>query len=491
MRILFASSEIHPLMKTGGLADVSASLPVALKRLRHDLRLLMPAYPQALARAGKLESIATLTLPGFPDDPVTLLSGMLPGTRVPLILADAPRCFQRAGDPYRAMDGQDWQDNHLRFGLFARLIEHLALARTPLGWQPEVVHCHDWQTGLAPVMLSLHEARPVSVFTIHNLAYQGLFPRHAFDALNLPPDLWHYQGLEFHGQMSFIKGGIAYADHVTTVSPTYAREIRTQQLGNGLDGLLNHRAESLTGILNGVDYKEWDPARDRHIAANYGPEDLAGKASCKADLQDHFKLSGRGGVPLLGHVGRMVPQKGVDLLLKAAEPLLAAGEVQLVVVGTGAPALEQAARRLAERHPGRMGVHIGYDEGLAHRVEAGADIFVMPSRFEPCGLNQMYSLRYGTVPVVRRTGGLADTVVDADPSSLEAGDATGICFDAALPEALADALARALALYHEPALWRRLVRTSMAQDFSWARSAEAYAALYRDLVAARVPPGKP
>lgn len=485
MRILFASSEIHPLMKTGGLADVSASLPAALRRLRHDLRVVMPAYPDALARAGELERMATVTVPGFPDDPVTLLSGTLPGTRVPLVLVDAPRCFQRAGDPYRGLDGSDWQDNHLRFGLFARVIEQLALERSPLDWRPDVVHCNDWQTGLAPVMLAMHESRPATVFTIHNLSYQGLFPRHAFDALKLPPQLWHYDGLEFHGQMSFIKGGIAFADHVTTVSPTYAREIRTQQMGNGLDGLLNHRSGALTGILNGVDYKEWDPSRDHHIAARYGPDDLSGKARCKADLQHHFGLPGRSGVPLLGHVGRMVAQKGVDLLFKAAGPLLAAGEAQLVVVGSGEAALEQAARRLAERHPGRVGLHIGYDEALAHRLEAGADIFVMPSRFEPCGLNQMYSLRYGTVPVVRRTGGLADTVVDADPVHLESGEATGVSFDAATPEALADALARALALFHQAAGWRRLMRTAMAQDFSWARSAEAYVALYRDVTAAR------
>jgi starch synthase len=485
MRILFASSEIHPLMKTGGLADVSASLPVALRRLRHDVRLVMPAYPAAVAAAGRVEALESVRLPGFPDDPVTLLSGTLPGTRVPLLLVDAPRCFLRAGDPYRAMDGRDWQDNHLRFGLLARLIEYLSLEGSPLDWRPDVVHCNDWQTGLAPVMLGLHDARPATVFTIHNLAYQGLFTRHAFDSLGLPSRLWHYQGLEFHGQMSFIKGGIAYADHVTTVSPTYAREICTQQMGNGLDGLLNHRADALTGILNGVDYKEWDPTRDKRIVANYGPDDLSGKARCKADLQHHFQLAGKAGVPLLGHVGRMVAQKGVDLLLKAAEPLLAAGEAQLVVVGSGDPVLEQAARRLAERYPGRMGLHVGYDEDLAHRVEAGADIFVMPSRFEPCGLNQMYSLRYGTVPVVRRTGGLADTVVDADPAHLESGDATGVFFDAATPDALADALSRALALYHRPACWRRVKRTAMAQDFSWSRSAEAYAALYRDLVAAK------
>ncbi|MFN2348948.1 MAG: glycogen synthase GlgA [Thioalkalivibrio sp.] len=481
MRILFASSEIHPLMKTGGLADVSASLPRALKRLRHDVRLVMPAYPQSLAEAGKLEPMASIQLPGFPHDPVRLLVGTLPGSRIPLMLVDAPRMFQRAGDPYRATDGQEWQDNPLRFGLFARLIERLALDQAGLDWRPDVVHCNDWQTGLAPVMLSMHETRPATLFTIHNLAYQGLFPRIAFDTLKLPPQLWHYQGLEFHGQMSFIKGGITFADHITTVSPSYAREILGQQLGNGLDGLLNHRAEVLTGILNGVDYKEWDPRNDRHIVANYGADDLAGKARCKADLQHHFKLKEQRGIPILGHVGRMVTQKGVDLMLQAAEPLLAAGEAQLVIVGSGDPVLEQTARRMAERYPGQMGVHIGYSEPLAHRLEAGADIFVMPSRFEPCGLNQMYSLRYGTVPVVRRTGGLADTVVDADPAHLESGEATGISFEAATPQALADALARALALFHDSPGWRRLMATGMGQDFSWARSAEAYVALYQSL----------
>ncbi len=482
MRILFASSEVHPLIKTGGLADVSASLPQALKRLRQDVRVVMPAYGSVLDKAGDLEQVTTLQLPGFPGDTVTLLSGTLPGSRVPLWLVDAPRLFRRAGDPYRAPDGHDWQDNYLRFGLFARLIEHLALDRAGLDWRPDVVHCNDWQAGLAPLMLSMHESRPATVFTIHNLAYQGLFPRHAFDALNLPPQLWHYQGLEFHGKLSFIKGGIGFADHITTVSPSYAREILTPQQGFGLDGLLNHRAGVLTGILNGVDYREWDPGKDRHLVARYSADDLSGKARCKAALQHHFKLPCHSGIPLLGHVGRMVAQKGVDLLLKAAEPLLAAGEAQLVVVGSGDATLEQTARSLAERYPEHMGLHIGYSEPLAHQLEAGADIFVMPSRFEPCGLNQMYSLRYGTVPVVRNTGGLADTVVDADPAHLAARDATGIQFDEATPQALADALARALALYHDPACWKRLMQTGMAQDFSWGRSAEAYLDLYKDLV---------
>lgn len=481
MRILFASSEAHPLIKTGGLADVCGSLPPALKRLRHDVRLILPAYPAARAAAGKTTPVAEIHLPGW-DAPVRILEGLLPKTRVTLYLVDSPLHFDRAGDPYRASDGRDWQDNPLRFGLFARAIVKLALDQAGLDWKPQILHCNDWQTGLAPALLSQYPERPATVFTIHNLSYQGLFPAHILEDLILPPEFWNLHGLEFHGQLSFIKGGLVFADRLTTVSPTYAREIQTAQFGQGLDGLLNARARDLQGILNGADYRHWDPARDKLIPARYDADHLEGKAACKQALQEALGLEPDPAIPLLGHVGRMVPQKGMDLILEACEPLLTSGQVQLAILGSGDRGLEARAQGLAARHAGRMGLRIGYDEALAHRIEAGADLFLMPSRFEPCGLNQIYSLRYGTIPVVRRTGGLADTVVDADALHLAEGTATGLVFDAPTAEALGEAIARGLALHAEPETWRGLMRRGMAMDFSWERSARAYQDLYRELI---------
>ncbi|MCG5500176.1 glycogen synthase GlgA [Ectothiorhodospira lacustris] len=481
MRILFATSEAHPLIKTGGLADVCGSLPPALKRLRHDIRLILPAYPAARAAAGKLETVAEFTVAGS-DQPVRILEGLLPKTRVKLYLVDSPLHFDRAGDPYRAVDGRDWQDNHLRFGIFARAIVKLALDQAGLGWKPQVLHCNDWQTGLAPALLSQHEERPATLFTIHNLAYQGLFPRHAHEDLILPPEFWGMYGLEFHGQLAFIKGGLVFADHLTTVSPTYAREIRTAQFGHGLDGLLNARAQDLTGILNGADYRHWDPAGDHHLARRYNVEQPQGKAECKAALQAQFGLEVNPDIPILGHVGRMVAQKGVDLILAACEPLVATGQAQLVILGSGDRTLESRARAMATRHPGAMGLHVGYNEALAHQIEAGADLFLMPSRFEPCGLNQLYSLRYGTLPVVRRTGGLADTVIDADARHLAEGSATGLVFEAPTTEALGEAIHRGLALYQDRVTWTGLMAHGMRQEFSWERSAQAYQDLYKRLV---------
>ncbi|AHK78427.1 glycogen synthase [Ectothiorhodospira haloalkaliphila] len=480
MRILFASSEAHPLIKTGGLADVCGSLPPALKRLRHDVRLVLPAYPAAVAAAGKTSPVAELQLPGS-DAPVRILEGVLPKTRVKLYLVDSPLHFDRAGDPYRASDGRDWQDNHLRFGVFARALVKLAMNQAGLDWQPQILHCNDWQTGLAPALLSQHPDRPATVFTIHNLSYQGLFPRHAMEDLTLPPEFWDLFGLEYHGQLSFIKGGLVFADHLTTVSPTYAREIQTAQFGNGLDGLLNARAHDLTGIINGADYRHWDPAKDKLLPARYNADDMSGKATCKQALQERMGLEVLPDRPLLTHVGRMVAQKGVDLILAACEPLLAAGQIQLAILGSGDKNLEARARAMAARHPGRMGLQIGYDEGLAHQLEAGGDMFLMPSRFEPCGLNQMYSLRYGTVPLVRRTGGLADTVVDTNAETLAEGTATGLVFEAPTIEALSEAIGRGISLYQDQAQWNDLMRRGMSQEFSWDRSAQAYQELYREL----------
>lgn len=479
MRILFASSEAHPLIKTGGLADVSGSLPPALVELGHDVRLILPAYG-SIKQQGPWQTLATLTLEEAPGK-IQLLSGTLPGTSVPVYLLDAPLYFERAGNPYTAPDGQGWQDNHLRFGLFGRVITAIALNEAGLDWRPDLVHCNDWQAGLAPALLSQHPERPATVFTIHNLAYQGLFPQAAFQTLQLPEPLWSPEGLEFYGQLSFIKGGLAYADRITTVSPTYAQEILTTRFGNGLEGLLNHRAEVLSGILNGIDEAIWDPRHDAYLAKPFNPNNKTARQRCRAALCKSLPLADAPDAPpLLGFIGRLVEQKGIDLILAAIEPLLATGRIRVVLLGSGEARFEQALRLLSRRYPEHMAVQIGYDEALAHRIEAGADAFLMPSRFEPCGLNQLYSLRYGTPPVAHRTGGLADTILDASPENLAAGVANGFLFDEPSETAFSACLERLLTLWDTPA-WNSLIRVGTQADFSWNRSAKDYSKLYKSI----------
>ncbi|MBI5040019.1 MAG: glycogen synthase GlgA [Gammaproteobacteria bacterium] len=479
MKILFASSEAHPLIKTGGLADVSGALPKALRDLKQDVRLVLPAYQELLARAGHLTEVARLALTGSVE-PVRVLEGVLPGSAVPVYLIDAPLCFDRPGNPYSGPDGKDWPDNAQRFAVFCRAIVELAQDRVGLNWRPDRVHCNDWQTGLVPALLSLETPRPATIFTVHNLAYQGLFDQAGFLALDLPSTWWSMHALEFHGHLSFIKGGLVFADALTTVSPTYAAEIRTPEFGCGLDGLLNQRAAQLTGILNGADYALWDPASDPLLDAHFSRQSLKGKDANKQALQQFFGLPTDARLPLFAHIGRLVEQKGIDLVLDIL-PELMRRPLQLAMLGSGQAAFEAALRAAQTVYPERLGIRIGYDEGLAHRIEAGADLFLMPSRFEPCGLNQIYSLRYGTLPIVRRTGGLADTVVDATPASLDAGTATGFVFDAATPEALLACIDRALRLYTQRTAWTRAIKNAMAQDFSWARSAQLYLKLYLDL----------
>ncbi len=483
MKILFATSEAHPLVKTGGLGDVSASLPAALHRLGHDVRLVLPAYRRVLDRVGTVKIIARLGLPGLPE-PGRIMESQMPGSGVPLWLVDAPSLYDRAGEPYTSPTGHDWPDNALRFASFARAVVELASDRAGQDWRADVVHCNDWQTGLVPALLSRETNRPASVFTIHNMAYQGIFPPEQFNALHLPRDLWSLEGLEFYGNLSFMKGGIAYADRITAVSPTYAKEIQRAEFGYGLQGLLSHRAEHLAGILNGVDYDIWDPAHDPLIPHRYTPETLEGKAGNKCALQQRFGLPERPDVPLMGVVGRLVDQKGVDLIVEAL-PELFKRDVQLVVLGSGEKKLEASLKAAAERHGQQLGVHIGYDETLAHWIEAGADLFLMPSRFEPCGLNQIYSLRYGTLPVVRSTGGLADTVTDASDAALKRNTATGFVFEEATAAALVSAVERALQRFDDRRSWEKMMRTAMAQDLSWERSAAHYIALYEAITTGR------
>jgi len=476
-RILFASSEATPLIKTGGLADISGSLPAALKSMRQAVRLVLPAYPQAVLKAGRVKKVSTLTIGGHT---VQLLEGRMPDSKAVVWLVDSPAHFSRDGNPYTNHSGHDWADNAERFALLSRVVVEIAMNRAGLNWKPDVVHCNDWQTALVPALLSLEDSRPGTVFSIHNLAYQGIFPYQTFADLELPAALWSYRSLEYYGKLSFIKGGLAFADRLTTVSPTYAEEICTPTLGYGLDALLRFRRDRLTGVLNGVDYSVWDPSADPHIDTPYNAIQPAGKKNNKSALQRHFGLPQKA-IPLLGMVSRMVEQKGIDLVLDAVPKLLDI-PVQLVILGSGEKRFEQAALALAKRFPKQIGVSIGYDESLAHLIEAGADMFLMPSRFEPCGLNQLYSLRYGTPPVVHRTGGLADTVTHTDAASLEAGTATGFVFDFPDVEGLLWAIGQGLDCYGRTGCWPQVVNNAMKQDFSWSHSARLYLAIYRQAI---------
>lgn len=481
--ILFVTSEAYPLIKTGGLADVSGSLPIALKALRKDIRIIMPAYRSAIRQAKKL-GFASFDLEGIPAS-VRLLEGRLPGTSVKLLLVDSAEHFDRDGGPYINTKNLDWDDNPERFALFCRVATVVALNQAGLDWQPDVVHCNDWQSGLVPALLSQHARRPATVFTIHNLAYHGHFGPEYFDSLDLPPSLHSMHGIEFHDGLSFIKGGLNFADMINTVSPSYAQEIRTPAFGYGMEGLLNHRADRLVGILNGVDYKQWDPASDPLIKHHFSNKDLTGKAKNKRSLQKHYGLPQRANTPLLGLVGRLVEQKGIDLVLNII-PQLVAHDAQLVVLGSGHKHYQEQLEAAAKAYPKHIAVHVGYDEGLAHQIEAGVDMFLMPSRFEPCGLNQIYSLRYGTLPIVRRTGGLADTVVDTYEVTIENKQATGFVFEHATTEGLWWATERALTLYRQqPETWSQLIQTAMSQDFSWRKSARQYQALYEQAITYR------
>jgi len=363
--------------------------------------------------------------------------------------------------------------------VFCRAVTELALGRAGLDWRPDLVHCNDWQSALVPALLADATDRPASLFTIHNLAYQGLFSRADFDALQLPRAWWAMDRMEFYGNFSFIKGGLIYADWLNTVSPSYAREICTPEYGCGLDTLLASRSGTLSGILNGVDYDVWSPERDAFLPKHYSAKTIKGKQISKAALQKAFKLPVNPDAVVLGHVGRLVEQKGVDLILRAI-PQLLHKPIQLVLLGTGQPELETVADTASRAYPNQIGARIGYDEALSHLLEAGSDIFLMPSRFEPCGLNQLYSLRYGTPPIVRRTGGLGDSVVDAADDG-----GTGFVFTDVTAPALLETIERALALHQDPAAWAKLVRNGMRQDFSWRRSAKEYLALYRQAVARR------
>lgn len=478
-KILFATSEVYPLVKTGGLADVAASLPRALLKLGQEVKILLPAYSSVLEKAKSVgtKEVAKIEVDGYS---VSLKQTRLPGTKVVVWLVDIPEFFERPGNPYCGPDGNDWPDNHKRFYVFAKVAELIALDQVNLNWKPSIVHCNDWQTGLIPALLSLHPQRPATVFTIHNLAYRGLFSYQGFAELNLPAVFWHHERLEFYGQMSFMKGGLAFADHITTVSPSYAQEIQTPEFGCGLDGLMRYRSDALVGILNGIDTDEWNPGTDAHLSCNYNRRTLGNKVKNKLALQEELGLAIDGDIPLLGFVGRLVDQKGVDLILSQMKELLNEN-CQLVILGSGFPHYEQALTSIAAQYPLKVAVALGYNESFAHRIEASSDIFLMPSIFEPCGLNQMYSLRYGTLPIVHAVGGLRDTVFE---TTLEDSPeiTNGFVFNGATAEELFSAIQRAINLFQQKDQWKKLQLNAMSKDFSWDVSAKEYLAIYEQAV---------
>ncbi|MDO8207829.1 MAG: glycogen synthase GlgA [Gallionella sp.] len=476
IKVLFVTSEIAPLIKTGGLADVSGALPAALRNLNIDVRVLVPGYPQVMKQMGPSEVVATFSdLPGFPASRL-IFSIMKSG--VPLLVLDCPDLYQREGGPY--MDpatGHDWADNHLRFGLLSKIASVLGSFESTLSWRPDLVHGNDWQTGLTGVYLSVAAGAVPNIMTIHNLAFQGNFRPKKVGLLHLPPESFHINGIELYGNMSFLKAGLYYAYHITTVSPNYAREIQGEELGFGLQGLLRSRNNDITGILNGIDTGEWDPETDRHLPEHFSVGRMAGKAQNKQALQSRMGLEVNPDVPLLAVVSRLTHQKGLDLLLEIVPRLLEL-PVQLVILGSGESSMQQTARDLAQEYPGKIAAMIGFDEGLSHQIEAGADMFIMPSRFEPCGLNQFYSQRYGTPPIVHNTGGLADSVVDCNQDTLRDGTASGFVFSGMTTDNLFAAIQRAVELYRDERKWKALRRNCMSKDFTWETSARAYRRVY-------------
>ena len=481
LKILFTSSEVQPLIKTGGLADVSGALPVALKNMQHDVRIIMPAYRDAMQKAKRAQKVASLQLPGIVGT-INILKKKLPGAQVEVYFVEYGPAFDRSGNPYVDSNGDAWIDNAERFSLFCRAVCEVTQDRAGLDWKPDIVHCNDWQSGLVPALLDLETSRPATIFTIHNLAYQGLFPHSMFNALGLPHTLWSHSALEFHGEMSFIKGGIAFSDRITTVSPRYAREIQTAEFGYGLAGLLKHRSDILSGIINGIDTNTWDPQHDPHLSANYDIKTIDQKKNNKTFLQSEYNLPTKPSLLLLGFIGRLVEQKGIDLIASAL-PQLKNLPVQLVLLGSGDKSFETQLQKLANDQSETFSCRIGYDEALSHQIEAGCDAFLMPSRFEPCGLNQLYSLRYGTLPIVNNVGGLADTIDNLDVDYGNLDQATGFVMKDTSATALYSEIVRAINLYQDQNKWTTLVKNGMQRDFSWTSSANAYLELYSAVLA--------
>ena len=482
MRVLFATSEVFPLIKTGGLADVSGSLPTALQNLGVDIRILMPGYPAVLNKLTNLQAIAT-----FDNLPVihnaALMMGTIAETQVKVMVIKSAHLYEREGGPYADANGLEWLDNPVRFGILSKVAAILSGPNSPItDWQPDIVHCNDWQTGLTPAYMKLVEhSQAKSIISLHNMAFQGCYAPGWLSTLALPSTNFTIEGFEYHGQLSFLKAGIFYANAVTTVSPSYAKEIQTAAFGFGLEGLLSKRGNEIQGILNGIETDEWNPEADPHLVKNYSATTLAGKKLVKAALQEKLGLHIDASAPLLGVVSRLTHQKGLDMLVPILQELVDTG-CQLALLGSGESALENAFRALAVSNPTKVNVTIGYNEPLSHQIMAGCDMFIMPSRFEPCGLNQLYGLAYGTPPIVNATGGLADSVVDTNIITFKNKTANGFVMSEASPTSLLSCIKQALNVFNNDAnAWKQIQKNGMTQNLSWDKSALEYLAVYQTL----------
>ncbi|MDF1607866.1 glycogen synthase GlgA [Hoeflea sp. YIM 152468] len=482
MKVLSVASEVYPLIKTGGLADVAGALPAALTAQGVDMRVLLPGYQPVMAKLRN--PVKLVTFHDLLGVSASILASKMNG--VNFLVLDAPDLFDRDGGPYTDAASADHRDNWLRFAALCRAAATIAEDGID-DWKPDLVHAHDWQAGLTPVYMKQGKAAATPVvMTIHNIAFQGQFGPDIFPRLGLPQSVFAVDGIEYYGDVSFLKGGLQMATAITTVSPTYAQEIRTPAFGMGLDGLINAHADTLHGIVNGIDTDVWDPSTDTMIAANYSLSKPKKRQTNRKALAEYFGFRDTDG-PVFTVVSRLTWQKGIDVLTEVADDIVAMGG-KLAVLGSGDQALEAALTAAAERHPGKIGLVLGYDEPLSHLMQAGGDVILVPSRFEPCGLTQLYGLRYGNVPVVARTGGLADTIIDANEAASAAQAATGFQFSPVTPDALRQALRRAVRAFSEPKVWAQLQNQGMKADVSWNRSAHRYACLYKELLAEQSEP---
>ncbi len=480
MRVLFATSEAHPLIKTGGLADVSGALPKALNNLAEfdgDIKILLPGYNAVLEKLKSSTVIATIEVLG---QDCTLLMGKMPDSDTDVIAIQNAYLYERDGGPYSDKNGVEWLDNALRFGVLSRVASLLCSKNSPLqNWQPDLIQCNDWQTGLAPAYMKLLDfSSAKSILSLHNLAFQGCFDISWLKALELPIENFQISGFEYHGQISFLKAGLFYSDKLSTVSPTYAHEIQTEEFGFGMQGLLQIRKDDLTGILNGIDTEEWSPKKDPSLVENYSASNLTGKQAVKKSLQQQLGLHIDADAPLLGVVSRLTHQKGLDLLPEIMPHLIAQG-CQFAILGSGDKPLEASFNAFAQSYPSQVSMNTGYNEHLSHNIMAGSDMFIMPSRFEPCGLNQLYGLAYGTPPIVNATGGLADSVCDTTETTIKNNTATGFVMKNVSSASLLVTIEHALAIWKDKTLWQKIQKNGMQQDISWDSSAKAYLKLYK------------
>lgn len=475
IEVLSVTSELYPLIKTGGLADVAGALPAALAKSGVTMRTLVPGYPAIMSKMEGGREVAHF-------DDLFGVTGRLIAGRVAgldLIVLDAPALYDRPGNPYTGPEGWDWPDNWKRFAALSWVASELGIGLVD-HYRPNVIHAHDWQAGLVPAYVKFGPSSTLkTVMTVHNMAFQGTFGADIFGQLRLPPHAFSVQGVEYYGGVGYLKAGVECADVVTTVSPSYATEIRTPDFGMGLDGLLRNRSSTVFGVLNGIDMDAWNPATDPALAQNFTASTMQGRQVNKRAVQEAFGLDPLGG-PVFSVVSRLTWQKGIDLLAANID-LLVEGGGQLAVLGSGETELENAIRAGAQRHPGKVGLVTGYNEKLSHLVQGGADVMVVPSRFEPCGLTQLYALRYGCIPLVSRVGGLNDTVIDANAAAMQAEVATGVQFAPPSVEALADAIRRTFALYADDKTWKKMQRRGMKSDVSWETSAARYADIYASL----------